>query len=59
MINVTSVGRGRLPTFVAVAFLLFLIIMLLDLVRIIPMALFAVMIMVSIGTIPEKMWRCL
>lgn len=33
--------------------------MLLDLVRIIPMALFAVMIMVSIGTIPEKMWRCL
>jgi len=34
--------------------------MLLDLVRIILMAaLFAVMIMVSIGTIPEKMWRCL
>jgi len=52
---VTSGGRGRLSTFVAGAFLLFLILVLDDLVRIIPMAaLVAVMIMVSIGTFS---WR--
>ena len=55
VINVTSGGRGRLSTFVAGAFLLFLIVVLSDLVRIIPMAaLVAVMIMVSIGTFS---WR--
>jgi SulP family sulfate permease len=52
---VTSGGRGRLSTFVAGAFLLFLILVLDDLVRIIPMAaLVAVMVMVSIGTFS---WR--
>src|SRR3546814_80014 len=46
---------GRLPTFVAGAFLLFLILVLDDIVRIIPMAaLVAVMIMVSVGTFS---WR--
>lgn len=55
VINVRSGGRGRLSTFVAGAFLLFLILVLDDLVRIIPMAaLVAVMIMVSIGTFS---WR--
>jgi SulP family sulfate permease len=55
VINVGSGGRGRLSTFVAGAFLLFLILVLDDLVRIIPMAaLVAVMIMVSIGTFS---WR--
>lgn len=55
VINVTSGGRGRLSTFVAGAFLLFLIVVLDDLVGIIPMAaLVAVMIMVSIGTFS---WR--
>ncbi|OLP56940.1 sodium-independent anion transporter [Rhizobium rhizosphaerae] len=55
VINVTSGGRGRLSTFVAGAFLLVLILVLDDLVRIIPMAaLTAVMIMVSIGTFS---WR--
>lgn len=55
MINVSSGGRGRLSTFVAGAFLLFLILVLDDLVRVIPMAaLVAVMIMVSIGTFS---WR--
>lgn len=55
VINVTSGGRGRLSTFVAGAFLLFLTVVLNDLVRIIPMAaLVAVMIMVSIGTFS---WR--
>ena len=55
VINVTSGGRGRLSTFVAGAFLLFLILVLDDLVRVIPMAaLVAVMIMVSIGTFS---WR--
>ncbi|WP_018389566.1 SulP family inorganic anion transporter [Ancylobacter sp. FA202] len=55
VINVTSGGRGRLSTFVAGAFLLFLILVLDDIVRIIPMAaLVAVMIMVSIGTFS---WR--
>lgn len=51
VINVKSGGRGRLSTLVAGAFLLFLILVLGDWVRIIPMpALVAVMIMVSIGT---------
>ncbi|RQP17061.1 MAG: SulP family inorganic anion transporter, partial [Brucella intermedia] len=55
VINVSSGGRGRLSTFVAGSFLLFLILVLDDLVRIIPMAaLVAVMIMVSIGTFS---WR--
>ncbi|MFG1333759.1 SulP family inorganic anion transporter [Xanthobacter autotrophicus] len=55
VINVTSGGRGRLSTFVAGALLLFLILVLDDLVRIIPMAaLVAVMVMVSIGTFS---WR--
>jgi SulP family sulfate permease len=55
VINVTSGGLGRLSTFVAGAFLLFLILVLDDLVRIIPMAaLVAVMIMVSVGTFS---WR--
>jgi len=55
VINVTSGGRGRLSSFVAGAFLLFLIVALDDVVRIIPMAaLVAVMIMVSIGTFS---WR--
>lgn len=55
VINITSGGRGRLSAFVAGAFLLFLIVVLDDLVRIIPMAaLVAVMIMVSIGTFS---WR--
>ncbi len=55
VINVTSGGRGRLSTFVAGAFLLFLILVLDDLVLIIPMAaLVAVMIMVPIGTFS---WR--
>lgn len=51
VINVKSGGRGRLSTFFAGAFLLFLILVLADWVRQIPMAaLVAVMIMVSIGT---------
>jgi SulP family sulfate permease len=51
VINVKSGGRGRLSTFIAGAFLLFLILVLSDWVRQIPMAaLVAVMIMVSIGT---------
>ncbi|MDX3928735.1 MAG: SulP family inorganic anion transporter [Shinella sp.] len=55
VINVTSGGRGRLSTFIAGAFLLFLILVLDDLVRVIPMAaLVAVMIMVSVGTFS---WR--
>ena len=55
VINVGAGGRGRLSTFVAGAFLLFLILVLDDIVRIIPMAaLVAVMIMVSIGTFS---WR--
>ncbi|TCR64759.1 SulP family inorganic anion transporter [Bosea sp. BK604] len=54
-INIASGGRGRLSTFVAGAFLLVLILVLDDLVRIIPMAaLVAVMIMVSVGTFS---WR--
>ncbi|RYE50064.1 MAG: SulP family inorganic anion transporter, partial [Hyphomicrobiales bacterium] len=51
VINVTSGGRGRLSTFVAGAFLLFLLAVLGPWVGQIPMpALVAVMIMVSIGT---------
>ncbi|QDL90657.1 SulP family inorganic anion transporter [Paroceanicella profunda] len=51
MINVKSGGRGRLSTFVAGVFLLFLILVLGGLVARIPMAaLVAIMIMVSVGT---------
>jgi len=51
VINVKSGGRGRLSSFAAGAFLLFLIVVLGDWVSIIPMAaLVAIMIMVSIGT---------
>lgn len=51
VINVSSGGRGRLSTFWAGIFLLFLILVLDDWVRQIPMAaLVAVMIMVSINT---------
>lgn len=51
VINVTSGGRGRLSTFIAGAFLLFLLAVLGPFVGRVPMpALVAVMIMVSIGT---------
>lgn len=51
VINVKSGGRSRLSTFVAGVFLLFLILVLGDVVREIPMAaLVGVMIMVSVGT---------
>ena len=51
VINVKSGGRGRLSTFVAGVFLLFLIVVLGAWVKQIPMAaLVAIMIMVSIGT---------
>ncbi|MEZ6141132.1 MAG: SulP family inorganic anion transporter [Zavarzinella sp.] len=51
VINVKSGGRGRLSTFFAGSFLLFLILVLAQWVKQIPMAaLVAVMIMVSIGT---------
>jgi sulfate permease, SulP family len=51
VINVKSGGRGRLSTLVAGVFLLFLILVLADVVRQIPMAaLVGVMIMVSIST---------
>ncbi|MEM8978384.1 MAG: SulP family inorganic anion transporter [Pseudomonadota bacterium] len=51
MINVKSGGRGRLSCFAAGVFLLFLIVVLGDIVKQIPMpALVAIMIMVSIGT---------
>ncbi|WP_294329018.1 SulP family inorganic anion transporter [uncultured Sphingomonas sp.] len=51
VINVTSGGRGRLSTFVAGAFLIFLLAVLGPYVGRVPMpALVAVMIMVSIGT---------
>lgn len=51
VINVTSGGRGRLSTFTAGAFLLFLLAVLGPFVGQVPMpALVAVMIMVSIGT---------
>jgi len=55
VINIKSGGRGRLSTFVAGSFLLFLIVVLGPLVSQIPMpSLVAVMIMVSIGTFS---WR--
>ncbi len=51
IINVKSGGRGRLSTFCAGAFLLFVILVLGDWVKSIPMAaLVAIMIMVSVGT---------
>lgn len=51
VINVKSGGRGRLSTLVAGIFLLFLILVLGDVVKQIPMAaLVGVMVMVSIGT---------
>ncbi|MHA6690847.1 SulP family inorganic anion transporter [Devosia sp. A449] len=51
VINVKSGGRTRLSTFIAGAFLLFLLMVLGDVVGLIPMpALVAIMIMVSIGT---------
>ena len=51
IINIKSGGRGRLSCFAAGTFLLFMILVLGDLVRQIPMpALVAIMIMVSIGT---------
>ncbi|NRR02926.1 SulP family inorganic anion transporter [Brevibacillus sp. RS1.1] len=51
VINVKSGGRGRLSTLVAGIFLLFLILVLVDVVKQIPMAaLVGVMVMVSIGT---------
>jgi SulP family sulfate permease len=51
IINVKSGGRGRLSTFCAGMFLLFMIVVLGDWVKQIPMAaLVAIMIMVSIGT---------
>lgn len=51
VINVKSGGRTRLSTFVAGAFLMFLLLVLGDWVGLIPMpALVAIMIMVSIGT---------
>jgi SulP family sulfate permease len=51
MINVKSGGRGRLSTFSAGVFLLFMIVVLGEWVKQIPMAaLVAIMIMVSIGT---------
>jgi sulfate permease, SulP family len=55
VINVTSGGRGRLSTFVAGAFLLILLLVLDDVLRIVPVAaLVAIMIMVSIGTFSWK-----
>ncbi|WDR06524.1 SulP family inorganic anion transporter [Devosia rhodophyticola] len=55
VINIKSGGRNRLSTFVAGAFLLFLLLVLGDWVAIIPMpALVAIMIMVSIGTFNWK-----
>lgn len=51
VINVKSGGRGRLSTFVAGVFLMFLIIVLGDLVVQIPMPVLAgIMVMVSVGT---------
>jgi SulP family sulfate permease len=51
IINVKSGGRGRMSSFAAAIFLLILILLLDDWLRMIPMAaLVAVMIMVSIGT---------
>jgi len=57
VINVKSGGRTRLSTFIAGAFLLFLLLVLGDWVGLIPMpALVAIMIVVSIGTFS---WRSL
>jgi SulP family sulfate permease len=51
VINIKSGGRGRLSTFAAGIFLLFMIVVLGEWVKMIPMAaLVAIMIMVSIGT---------
>ena len=51
IINVKSGGRGRLSSFAAGVYLLFMVVVLGDLVSIIPMAaLVAIMIMVAIGT---------
>lgn len=58
VVNVKSGGRGRLSTMVAGVFLLFLIIVLGDVVKKIPMAaLVGVMIMVSISTFDWKSLR--
>jgi len=55
VINVTSGGRGRLSTFIAGAFLLVLLLVLDDILRIVPVAaLVAIMIMVSVGTFSWK-----
>ena len=55
VINVSSGGRGRLSTFIAGSFLLLLLLVLDDILRVVPMAaLVAIMIMVSIGTFS---WR--
>ena len=55
VISVTSGGRGRLSTFTAGAFLLILLLVLDDVLRIVPVAaLVAIMIMVSIGTFSWK-----
>jgi sulfate permease, SulP family len=60
VINVKSGGRGRLSTFVAGLFLMFLILVLGDWVVKIPMAALAgVMIMVSIGTVDWSSLRTL
>ncbi|MCF7615861.1 SulP family inorganic anion transporter [Bacillus sonorensis] len=60
VINVKSGGRGRLSTFVAGVFLMFLIMVLGDWVVQIPMAALAgVMIMVSIGTFDWSSFRML
>ena len=60
VINVKSGGRGRLSTFVAGIFLMFLILVLGDWVVKIPMAALAgVMIMVSIGTFDWSSLRTL
>jgi SulP family sulfate permease len=60
MINIKSGGSGRLSTFTAGAFLLFLLVILGDLVGRIPLgALVAVMIMVCIGTFDWNSLRTL
>ena len=60
VINVKSGGRGRLSTFCAGLFLLFLIVVLGDWVKRIPMAaLVAVMIMVSVGTFNWRSFQTL
>jgi SulP family sulfate permease len=60
IINVKSGGRGRLSSFAAGIYLLFMVVVLGDLVSIIPMAaLVAIMIMVSIGTFSWSSIRAL